>query len=182
MWGEHSLWEYDCHYLHIHFRQKSSDKHCKYKHPDIHEEILGLCHHYFRPQRPRHKKKEQKRYNPEDLEGSTAKDANSTDNSYAKNSERFQSLKLCLYILKTQNSTLRKAYDNGTSTERTFWGTRKDKWCDFEEIFYAYKTNPPDEANAYERTNFAYFTKIGVGGEGQIRKINFRLTFDPVGR
>jgi hypothetical protein len=69
-------------------------------------------------------------------------------------------------------------------SRRRFWGKRQDKWCTFEDVFYAYKTNPPDEANPYERTNFAYFittTKIGVGGDDQIRKIEFWLTFDPIG-
>ena len=41
-----------------------------------------------------------------------------------KTAKDLQSLRLCLYILKTQNSTLRKAYDNGTSTEPAHSGVQ----------------------------------------------------------
>src|SRR5215208_506643 len=64
-----------------------------------------------------------------------------------------------------------------------FLGRGVDKWCTFEDTFYAFKTDPPEEATDYEKnsfTNFITTTKIGVGGDDRIKKISFRLSFDPI--
>jgi hypothetical protein len=72
--------EYDCHYLHIHFRQKCSDIIAN-TNILISTEILGLCRHCFRHQRQRHqnKKENDNPKDPEGSEGSTVKDSRSNN-------------------------------------------------------------------------------------------------------